>query len=328
MNTPYQLNWLVPAPTDLRAKNLTDLMSRCWFHLGKTKRTTPILHEADGGDYIKVSALEETGIATIYDQDLLLFLIAKVVQDKNDGKELDPFVRFTGADFWDFLGKKFSKTGKITNKNKLEYDRLDDMVNRLKGTQIETNIRKGPIRENLKFNWLSSVRTLEPLRVQQLIEDRMDKGEEPFQKSDPRSYRKGFEVELPEWIMEPIRREKPHVLTYNHDYFKITKGIERFLYQFARKASGSNPTGWFESLDSIYQKSGSTAPKRVFLNRVRKILEKNTQQVFVGLDKEDVEQCRLLEYQIMPVQKGRKMGLRFTRNKAFPSKKEPMEITN
>ena len=328
MSVPYQLNWLVPAPTDLRAKNLTDLMSRCWFHLGKTKRTTPILHEADGGDYIKVSALEETGIATIYDQDLLLFLIARVVQDKNDGKKLSPFVQFTGADFWDFLGKKFSKTGKITNRNKLEYDRLDEMVHRLKGTQIETNIRKGTIRENLKFNWLSSVRTLEPVRVQQLADERINKGEQPFKDSDPRSYRKGFEVELPEWIMEPIRRENPHVLTYNHQYFKITKGIERFLYQFARKASGSNPAGWFESLDNIYEKSGTTSPKRVFVSRIKKILENNKESFFVGLDKENREEVRLLEYQINPVQKGRKMGLRFTRSKALPTKREAIEFTN
>ena len=70
-----QLDFFVVDTIDFRAKHVLDLMQRNLFGLSKRKRTEPIVHE-EKGSFIKVTGDDDYGIANVFDQDLLIFLIS------------------------------------------------------------------------------------------------------------------------------------------------------------------------------------------------------------------------------------------------------------
>ena len=58
-------------------------MARCWFNLAKKKRTKPIEHKFND-NWVKITADEKYGIATIFDNDILIFAIAQLMAAVND----------------------------------------------------------------------------------------------------------------------------------------------------------------------------------------------------------------------------------------------------
>ena len=49
------------------------------------------------------------------------------------------------------------------------------------------------------------------------------------------------------------------VLTIDPAYFRLTGGIERWLYRLVRKHGGHQPGGWQFDFQHLYRKSGSVA---------------------------------------------------------------------
>ena len=49
------------------------------------------------------------------------------------------------------------------------------------------------------------------------------------------------------------------VLTIDPAYFRLTGGIERWLYRLVRKHGGRQPGGWQFDFRHLHRKSGSTA---------------------------------------------------------------------
>jgi plasmid replication initiation protein len=283
-----QLNFYVPVASDIAAKNLTDLMQRSWFHLGKRKRVQPIEHKVDE-DYVRITAPAETGIANIYDQDVLLYGISQLRHDLNQGKPFDPTIRFVAADYFEFTGRRRlgSKAGGA------EFKRLWDSLQRLQSTSVITSLRNVKHKRQKSFSWVNEVEQCEDLRTGRHL---------------------GYQMKLPDWITQPIRKDKPDILTINPEYFKLESGVERFLYQFVRKSTGyrDEDHGWFESVDNLYAKSASTGTKNLFWHRLVKSLEKRD--------------FKLLEYNVKIVQIGRKRGLEFHRSKFFPKTRYPLAI--
>jgi plasmid replication initiation protein len=234
-----QLDLFFTLGADVSVRGKQDLMARNWFSLGKRKRTTAIEHRFDD-DWIKITGNDEYGIATIYDNDLLIFLISQLNEAKNRGDTTGQRIRFTGYEFWTFVGKK--RTG---GKG---YTDLWRMMERLHHTFVETSIRQGERRRHHSFNWLSE--------IQQITEN-------------GRSV--GFEVVLCEWMYKAILDNKL-ILSIDSDYFQATSGLERWLYLFCRKTSGHQRDGWSESFDSIYKKSGALTSKKDFNKALRKII--------------------------------------------------------
>ena len=283
-----QLNFYIPVATDLRAKNLTDLMSRSWFHLGKRKRTEPIRHIV-GDQYVYVSAPNIYGIANVYDGDLLIYGISQLRHNLNMGLDFNPVINFAAADFYEFTGRRNS-TKKISG---ADYQRIYDSLRRLKATVLDTNIRPEHIRRGEVLNWLNSASYSEDTTAKKHL---------------------GFSMELPRWITEPIKKSKPDILTINPEYFKIESGIERFLYQFIRKSTGYRDAdhGWFESLKNLHSKSGSSGTKEMFWHRLIKTLKQRD--------------FKILEYHVSIIQKGRERGLKFHRSPFFPKQRHLIEI--
>jgi plasmid replication initiation protein len=62
------------------------------------------------------------------------------------------------------------------------------------------------------------------------------------------------EVSLNKWLYNAI--VACEVLTLNRGYFRLSGGLERGLYELARKHCG-NQTRWKVSMDVLHKKSGS-----------------------------------------------------------------------
>lgn len=80
----------------------------------------------------------------------------------------------------------------------------------------------------------------------------------------------GMEFVLPEWFYNSVL-DRSLVLTIDPDYFRLTGGIERWLYRVARKHAGHQPHGWMFEVAHLHQKSGSMARPSDFTLDLRRI---------------------------------------------------------
>src|SRR3954451_15176894 len=75
--------------SEIAAKDQIDLMSRCWFSL-TPNRTDPIEHQfvnlkTKQVELVRITGSPEYGIATIHDQDLIIFAISQWIEGKRLG---------------------------------------------------------------------------------------------------------------------------------------------------------------------------------------------------------------------------------------------------
>ncbi|MBN8768759.1 MAG: replication initiator protein A [Stenotrophomonas nitritireducens] len=173
-----------------------------------------------------------TGCATIHDKDLWIYCISQLVEATNRGREITPTVRFTAFDFLTVTNRDTSGRA---------YERMADMLRRLKGTVVETNIETNGQRERRGFGLIDSWRVVE----NSLDNDRMV----------------AVEVDLPRWLFRSV--EAKRVLTLSRSYFRLRKPLDRRIYELARKHCGEQPS-WRVSLAVLHQKSGSTGALRRF----------------------------------------------------------------
>lgn len=134
------------------------------------------------------------------------------------------------------------------------YRRVKDALQRLRMTSIETTIRpqSGKRTRNRirQFSWISEWEITE------------EAGEV-----------RGVEVVLAEWLFESI--QDLHVLTLDKRYFDIPGGVERWLYLYARKATGGPEGMWKETFKSLYKKSASQQDYKHYASSLRKLAQKN-----------------------------------------------------
>ena len=96
--------------------------------------TTPdfrVLTYENNGNSIEIKP-SYTGLATIHDKDILLYLASNLMNAKNNGKPIAQVVRFIAYDYLIATNKQTSG---------IQYQQLKDGLSRLKGTVIKTNIK-------------------------------------------------------------------------------------------------------------------------------------------------------------------------------------------
>jgi plasmid replication initiation protein len=83
-----------------------------------------------------------------------------------------------------------------------------------------------------------------------------------------------WEIELPAWIYKAILSRKD-ILAVHPDYFKLTGGLERWLYRLARKAvpDKAEVPGIHFRMETLYERSGVLDAKRNFALKIRKMAE-------------------------------------------------------
>ena len=119
---------------------------------------------------------------------------------------------------------------------------------RLQSTVIATTIRNGPHWRRRQFSWINE-----------------------WEEMTTRTGRvEGMEFVLPEWFYNSVV-DRSLVLTIDPAYFRLTGGIERWLYRVARKHAGSQPEGWAFEVSHLHVKSGSLARVSDFALDLRRI---------------------------------------------------------
>ena len=216
-----------------------DLMERPFFSLSKSRRTRPILYRS-GDIEVQVHGLPEHGMATIWDADLLIWAASQIVDAENHGLRTSRRLRFTPYQLLTAIGRSTGAT---------EYRLFKAALRRLQSTVVATTIRQGEHWRRQQFSWINE-----------------------WEERSTRSGRvEGVEIILPDWFYRGVV-DRSLVLTIDPSYFRLTGGIERWLYRVARKHAGRQPGGWVFEMAHLHQKSGSLARPSDFALDIRRIV--------------------------------------------------------
>src|SRR5579859_7347879 len=123
-----QLELFRALPGDLAPRDAQDLMAYPFFSLAKTHRTTPIDFRA-GEILIRVEAVPEHGMATIWDADILIWAASQIVEARDAGLRTSRLMTATPHQILSFIGRG---TGLR------DYQRLKAALDRLQSTTIAT----------------------------------------------------------------------------------------------------------------------------------------------------------------------------------------------
>ena len=183
--------------------------------------------------------MPEHGIATIWDADVLIWAASQIVAAENNGFRTSRFFRFMPYQLLRAVGRA---TGNR------DYLLLKAALARLQSTVIATTIRNGKHWRRRQFSWINE-----------------------WEEMTTRGGRvEGMEFVLPEWFYNSVI-DRSLVLTIDPAYFRLTGGIERWLYRVARKHAGRQPEGWAFEISHLHQKSGSAARPSDFALDLRRI---------------------------------------------------------
>jgi plasmid replication initiation protein len=233
-----KLDPFIVATGDASPRDQRDLMERPFFSLAKARRTTPILYEA-GGARVEVFAVPEHGMATIWDADVLIWAASQIVEAENFGLKTSRFLRFTPYQLLTAVGRQ---TGAR------DYKLLKGALARLQSTVIRTTIRHNEHWRRHQFSWINE-----------------------WEECATRDGRVGgMEFVLPDWFYRGVI-DRSLVLTIDPAYFRLTGGIERWLYRVARKHAGRQPKGWIFEVAHLHEKSGSLVRVSDFALQIRRI---------------------------------------------------------
>ena len=181
------------------------------------------------------------GMATIWDKDILIYCISQLIETINREREVSRVVWVTA---YDLLVATNRGTGGAS------YERLHAALERLQGTQITTDIKTNDVRITKGFGLIDSWMIIE--------------------KSPENGRMIAVEITLSEWLYNAILGRE--VLTLSRDYFRLRKGLDRRLYEIARKHCGKQ-TSWRTGLAILHKKSGSSATLKEFRRKVKGIAE-------------------------------------------------------
>jgi len=223
---------------DASPRDQRDLMERPFFSLSKSRRVRPILYRS-GAVEVQVHGLPEHGMATIWDADLLIWAASQIVDAENHGLRTSRLLRFTPYQLLTAIGRSTGAT---------EYRLFKAALRRLQSTVVATTVRQGEHWRRQQFSWINE-----------------------WEERSTRSGRvEGVEIILPDWFYRGVV-DRSLVLTIDPDYFRLTGGIERWLYRVARKHAGRQPGGWVFEMAHLHHKSGSLARPSDFALDIRRI---------------------------------------------------------
>jgi len=206
------------------------------FSLSKNPDKTIQEYEHNGATLTVTPSV--LGKANIWDKDILIYCTSQLIAGINLGREPSQTVRITGYDL--LISTNRHTGGK-------DYDRLEQAFERLAGTRLKTNIETGDSRDRQGFGLIESWKIAERGN-----DDRMSH----------------IDVKLSDWLYRAVLSKE--VLSINPDYFRLRGGIERRVYELARKHCGKQAS-WKISVGLLHKKSGVKSPVKRFRHEIKRI---------------------------------------------------------
>lgn len=263
-----QLDLFRALPGDMAPRDSQDLMAYPFFSLGKSKRIKPI-NFRKGPITICVEGTAEHGIATIWDADVLIWAASQIVEAKDAGLPTSRLMRATPYEILRFIGRGTSAR---------DYQRLKAALDRLQSTTVATSIRETTGRRLHRFSWINEWREL----------------------ADAKGTPLGIELILPDWFFAGVM-DAALVLTIDPAYFRLTGGIERWLYRLVRKHGGRQEGGWWFDFRYLHQKSGSTAKPYDFACDLHALVARQSLPGYIlGIERMSDDGSELLTFRPVP----------------------------
>jgi plasmid replication initiation protein len=236
-----QLDLFHALPGDLAPRDAQDLMSYPFFSLSKSHRTAPIDFVA-GDVSIRVEAVPNHGMATIWDADILIWVASQIVEARDKGLRTSRLMAATPYEILNFVGRGVSVR---------DYLRLKAALDRLQSTTVATSIRQPAEGRRHRFSWIN----------------------EWQERTDHKGRPAGLELIIPDWFYRAVL-DDALVLTIDRAYFDLTGGLDRWLYRLVRKHGGKQRNGWRFDFQHLHQKSGSLSPFKRFAFELRNIIQR------------------------------------------------------
>jgi plasmid replication initiation protein len=231
-----QLELFRALPGGLAPRDAQDLMAYPFFSLAKTHRTTPIDYRMND-IAICVEAVPEHGMATIWDADVLIWAASQIVEARDAGLRTSRLMAATPREILTFTGRGTSAR---------DYHRLKAALDRLQSTTVATSLRQNNERHMHRFSWIN----------------------EWTQRADAHGNADGIDLIVPDWFYRAVLNDAL-VLTIDPAYFRLTGGLDRWLYRIVRKHAGQQRGGWRFDFRNLYAKSASLSPFRRFAFELR-----------------------------------------------------------
>jgi len=267
-------------PGHLSPRDAQDLMAYPFFSLAKSRRTVPIDFRA-GTITIRVEAVPEHGMATIWDADVLIWAASQIVEARDAGLKTSRLMAASPHEILTFVSRGTSVR---------DYDRLKAALDRLQSTTVMTSIRQPRERRQHRFSWINEWK----------------------ETADAHGQARGIELILPDWFYSGVLNAAL-VLTIDPAYFDLTGGLERWLYRLVRKHGGRQDGGWSFDLVHLHAKSGSLSALKHFTYDLREIVRRQTLPGYRLVITQDPNGAERLNFTPIPVdafaQRLRKRGL-------------------
>ena len=226
---------------DAALKEIMSVMEHPFYSLSK-KPETSIRQYEHNGNWLRVIPSVK-GLATIYDKDILIYCISKVMAKVRRSEKPSKAVYINSYELLQFTNRGTSGR---------DYQALIEALERIQGTRITTNIRTGDEEQTHTFGLVDSSMVKRKFG----LDGRLT----------------GCEVVLSDWVFNAISANE--VLTLHRDYFRLRKPLERRVYELARKHCGSQPQ-WEIGVGLLLKKSGSRSPLKRFREMLRHIARHN-----------------------------------------------------
>ena len=236
-----QLDLFRALPGDFAPRDAQDLMSYPFFSLSKSHRVAPIDFVA-GGVSIRVEAVPDHGMATIWDADILIWAASQIVEARDGGLRTSRLIAATPYEILTFIGRGTSAR---------DYMRLKASLDRLQSTTVMTSIRHPTEGGRHRFSWIN----------------------EWQERTDAHGRPDGIELIVPDWFYRAVL-DDALVLTIDRAYFDLTGGLDRWLYRLVRKHGGRQRDGWRFDFRHLYLKSGVLSPFKRFSFELRAIIRR------------------------------------------------------
>ncbi len=226
---------------DLAPRDAQDLMAYPFFSLSKSHRVKPIDYEV-ADIAIRVEAVPEHGMATIWDADILIWAASQLVEARDAGLRTSRLMAATPYEILTFIGRGVSSR---------DYKRLKAALDRLQSTTVATTIRQPALGRRHRFSWIN----------------------EWVERTDHQGNPAGIELIVPDWFYSAVL-DDALILTIDRAYFSLTGGFDRWLYRIVRKHGGKQRAGWRFEFRHLYLKSGSLSPFKRFAYELRDIVRR------------------------------------------------------
>lgn len=227
----------------------------------KSSKEAKTFTRARDGLRLEIIPSVNSSTPTIYDADIWVYAISKLLKAADKGEKLNRTIRFTAYDFLITTER---------NTDKREYDRLLASLERLQGTKLKTthewheNIRS-PKLEPCKHETIRAFNFIDEYKVGKTKINRRNKVTGKIEEVDIMGH---IEITLPNWLFEAV--EQRAVLKLSPDYFRIDKPLHRRLYELARKHCGNQPAVTI-ALELLREKAGSTSALKLFKHQIKQV---------------------------------------------------------